>query len=82
LSIVLKSATKIAASIKSDKNIGYFTRRPIYRSVLLRMRKVSNKNRRENQNTHLVFNNYMRTSCRLWDNVERYCTVAAGHRWK
>jgi len=42
----------------------------ISRSVRLRMRIVSNKICRENQNTHFMFNNFSRKSCRLWDNVE------------
>jgi len=37
------------------------------------MRNISNKSR-ENQNTHLVFSNFFsRKSCRLWDNMEKYC---------
>jgi len=27
---------------------------------------------RENQNTHFVFSNFSRKSCRLWDNVGKY----------
>ena len=38
----------------------------IYRSVLLRMRNVSDKSCRGNQNTHFVFCNFLRP-CRLWD---------------
>jgi len=30
------------------------------------------KNCRENQNTHLMFNNLFRKSCRLWDNMAKY----------
>jgi len=38
------------------------------------MRNFYDKNCRENQNTHFVFNNFFpRKSCRLWDNVEKYC---------
>jgi hypothetical protein len=45
----------------------------ISRSVLLRMRNVSDKSCRENQNTHFVFSKFFpRKSCRLWDNVEKY----------
>jgi hypothetical protein len=46
----------------------------ISRSVLRRMRNVSDKSCRENQNTHFMFNNFFffRKSCRLWDNVETY----------
>ena len=40
---------------------------------LLRMRNVSNKSCRGNQNTHFVFNNFcFWKSSHLWDNVEKY----------
>jgi hypothetical protein len=45
----------------------------IPRSFLFRMRNVSDKSCRENQNTHLN-NFFFRKSCLLWDNVEIYCT--------
>jgi len=43
-------------------------------SVLLRMRNVSDKRCRGNQNTHFVLNTpfFPRKSCRSWDNVEKY----------
>ena len=47
--------------LKSDEHNGYFTCRPIYiflivsRSFLLRMRNVSEKRCRENQNTYFAF---------------------------
>jgi hypothetical protein len=41
-------------------------------SVLLRTRNISDKSCRENQNTHFIFNNFFKKSCRLWDNVEKY----------
>jgi len=58
-----KYVAKIKVSLKSDKNNVYFTWRPIYlfiisRSFLLRMRNVSDKSCRENQNTHFVFCNF------------------------
>jgi hypothetical protein len=42
--------------------------------ILSKMRNVSNKNYRENQNTHFMFSNFFFNikSCRLWDNVEKY----------
>jgi len=50
----------------------------ISRTVLLRMRNVSDKKCRENQNTHFVFNKFFfLKSGGLWDNVEKYST--AGH---
>jgi hypothetical protein len=51
----------------------------ISRSVLFRMRTVSDKSRRENQHTHCTFNNVFRKSCRLSDNVEKHCSQT-GHR--
>ena len=43
-------------------------------SVLLKMINVSDKRCRGNQNTHFVFTDFFfRKSCRLWDNVEKYC---------
>ena len=51
------------ASLKSGKNNGYFTWRPIYiffisRSILLRIKNDSDKICRENRNTHFAFNNF------------------------
>ena len=46
----------------------------ISRSFLLRMRNVSGKSCRENQNTHFVFSNFFsRKSCRLWEKGVNYC---------
>ena len=43
---------------------------------ILRMRNVSDKSCRENQNKYLMFNIlFPRKSCRLWDNVEKYGTA-------
>jgi len=44
----------------------------ISRSVLRRMRNVSDKSCRENQNT-LLYSVPFFKSCLLWDNVEKYC---------
>jgi hypothetical protein len=43
------------------------------RTVLVRMRNVSDKRCTENQNTHFSLNFFSRKSCRLWDNVQKYC---------
>jgi hypothetical protein len=78
LSIFWTSVAKIQVSLKSDQNNGHFTGRLLYifitsRSVLLRMRNVSDKNCRENQNTHFVFNTFFsenRTVYEImWKNV-------------
>jgi hypothetical protein len=63
LSIFIKYVGKIQVSLKSDKKKVYFTYRPIKifiisRSFLHRMRNVSDKICRENQNTRSVFNNF------------------------
>ena len=44
----------------------------ISHSFLLKMRNVSDKSCRKNQNTHFVFSNFFRKLCRLWDNVGNY----------
>ena len=66
-----KSLEKILVSLKSDKNNGYVTWRPstfmtIYRWVLLRMRNVSYKRRRENQNIHFIFSNFFPPPEIIW----------------
>jgi len=46
----------------------------ISRSVLRRLRNVSDKICRENQNTHSCsVNSFFRISCRLVGNVEKFC---------
>jgi len=45
----------------------------ISRLIFLRMRNISDKSCRENQNTHFMLNSFSRESCPLWDNVEIYC---------
>jgi len=46
----------------------------ISRPFLIRVRNVSSKICRENQNTYLMLCNVLfRNSCPLWDNVEKYC---------
>jgi hypothetical protein len=80
-SIFRKSVEKIQVRSKSDNNNGTLhkdlcTFMIISRWILLRMRNVSDKSCRENQNTHFMFNNlFPRKPCRLWDNVEKYGRV-------
>ena len=46
------------------------------RWILLRMRNVLHKNCRENSNRYFMFHIFFfRNSCRLWGNVEKYCTA-------
>ena len=61
--------TRITGTLHEDHR-GFLI---ISRSVLLRMRNVSHKPCRENPNTYVVLNNFLRISCRLWDNVEKCC---------
>jgi hypothetical protein len=72
-----KSFQKIQVSLKSDMNTGYFTWRPVdifYRISLSSswMRNVRT-NVVEKTKTHFLFITFIRKSCRLWDNVEKYC---------
>ena len=76
MSIFWISVEKIQVSLKSDKNNGYFTLRPRY--IFLRMKNVSDKSYRQNQNTHFMLNNFFWKSCCLWDNVEKCCRARYG----
>ena len=74
--IFRKPVRKVRVSLESDKNKGYFTWRTVYlffiisRSVLLRVRNVSDKIVEKIKRRTLCF---FFKSCRLWDNVEKYC---------
>jgi len=53
------------------------------RSFLLRMRNVSNKRRKENQNTYFVISKfYFWKSCQLGDSVEEYDTDNNMAHWQ
>ena len=52
------------------ENLGTFIILP---RRIFRMRNVSDKSCRGSTNTHFIFNNVFRTSCRLWGNVLKYC---------
>jgi hypothetical protein len=78
--IFRKSVEKIQVSLKSDNNNGTLhedlcTFMIVSRSILLRMKNISDKSCRENQNTHFISITFSRKSCRLWDNVEKYGTA-------
>jgi hypothetical protein len=77
--IFWKSVEKSHVSLKSDKNTRYLTWRIILyilivsRSVLLRMRNVSGKSYKGNQNT--IFHSiiiFLKLCC-LWHNMEKLC---------
>jgi hypothetical protein len=76
-----KSVEKIQVSLKSDKNKGYFTWRPmyIYDNISLNSswnEKCFRQICRENQNIHFMSNNHLfPKQYRLWDNVEKYGTA-------
>jgi hypothetical protein len=99
LSIFSKQAEKIKISLKSEKNSENFTCKPTYnfiisRSVLLRMRNVSNKCCRESPNKYFVYKNvsvlivpfmkqcvnklYSRADYR-WQLLYTACTLLAGY---
>jgi hypothetical protein len=79
LNKIQKSVEKIQVSLQSDQNNGTlheadrYTVLIVSRSVLLTMRSVSDKSCTENQNTQFILCNFSRKSCRLEDNVEKYC---------
>ena len=79
LNIFLKSVEKIQFSLKSDKNNGYFAWIPEYiYDISLNSsynEKIWDKSCRENKSTHFCsITFFFRTSCCLWDNVEKYGT--------
>jgi len=39
------------------------------------MKNIAHEICRESRSTYFMFNNFFRKSCRLWDNVEKYCTA-------
>jgi hypothetical protein len=74
-SLVQRSVTECGVSKKCDREASTMGR-PLEKKrkkILLRIRTVSDKTCRENENIHIMFNNFSpRKSCRLWDNVEKY----------
>jgi hypothetical protein len=60
--------TRIAGTLYEDR----YPFLIISSSFVLRMRSVSDKSCRENENTHFVINNFFK-SWLLWNNVEKYC---------
>jgi hypothetical protein len=60
--------TRITGTLYEDRHTFL-----ISRSILFRMRNVSDKSYRANQKTHFMFNNFFRKLCRLWDNEKKGC---------
>jgi hypothetical protein len=83
--VFLENLARKYVSINSDKNNGYFTWRPntlltISRSIILRMKNVSDNLCRDSRNTlHVQYFSFK--SCRLWDNVGKHCTVGQYGAW-
>ena len=73
--------------LKSDKINGYFTSRLTYiydiiSCIHLRMKNVSDKNCRDNHNTHFVFNNFfpiIMPFVKKWGRIQQ---SRAGYRWQ
>jgi len=61
--------TRITDTLREDQ----YTFMIESRWVLVRMKNISDKICRENQNTYFIFCKFSCKSCRLWDNVEKYC---------
>jgi hypothetical protein len=78
MSICWRPVEKIQISLKCCQNNGSYTWRSvyifiIYYRILLRTRMFQTYCR-EDRNAHFVFSNtFCRKSCRLWDNVGKYC---------
>jgi hypothetical protein len=78
ISIFWKTVEKIKVSLKSDKNNGYCIWRQIFLAYLAQMflEWKMCQTFTGNQNTHLCsITFFFRKSCRLWHNVEKYCSA-------
>jgi hypothetical protein len=67
------------ARIRGTLHRDQYTIVTISRSLLLRMRNISYKRCRENQNTHIMFNDLFRKSYRLKGNVEKCGRAGKAH---
>jgi len=43
------------------------------RSIVFRIKNISDETCSENRSTHFMISNLFRKSCHLWDNLEKYC---------
>jgi hypothetical protein len=68
-----QNGTRITGILHED----VFTLVIVSRRTILKMRNLSDRSCRENQNTYFMFNNFFffRKSCLLWDNLEEFCSV-------
>jgi hypothetical protein len=65
---------RIMGSLHKDK-YKFFT---ISRSILLIMRNVLDKYRRESKNRHFIYNDFLFKFFYLWDRTEKYCRAGRG----
>ena len=70
---------RIMCTLREDQ----YTLLIISHSFLLRMRNVSDKSCRENQNTHFMFSDFFfSNTCHLWDECGKILYSQTGHRWQ
>jgi hypothetical protein len=86
LSFCRKSVEKVQYSLKSDKNNGYFTWRRFHILativwILHRMRNISNKIRRENQNTRSKFSNFFSENIVVYEIMSKAANGNMGVLW-
>jgi hypothetical protein len=73
-------------TFNSNKNNAYFTWKPVYifliiaRSFLFKMKNISDKICWENQNALFWFDNFLRTLCLVWNNMEKYFRAGCNRR--
>ena len=86
LTIFLKSFENFQLPLKSDKNIGYLTWRPVHimlilRWILRRIRNISDKRCTENQKAHFMFNIIFFRSHVVYEIMWEIWYNQTGHRW-
>ena len=78
VNIFRKSVKEIRVLLKSDKNNGYFTWRPMYNEFFLDWETFQTKFYRENQNAYFIFNNFFQKKRAvykvMWKNMKQPCT--------
>jgi hypothetical protein len=59
--------TRVTGTLHEDRCT--FMRRLL---IIFAMKYISDESCRENENTHFMFHNFYKKSCRLWDNIEQW----------
>ena len=72
------SLTRITGTLREDR----YTFMIISRSVLLRMKNISDKICREDQNTHFVFSDFFFENRAFYDIMWKNMVRPTGHRWQ